>query len=334
MGATHPPVRWGILSTAKIATKVCRAMDAASSAKPVAVASRNYEKARDWALHHGIEKSHGSYEALLDDPDVDAVYIGLPPSMHHEWTIKALEHGKHVLCEKPFALSLSQAGEMAGAAECYGKNLMDGVMWVHHARTPEMRAKLAPEVLGEIKRATVAFCFRWDEVPDGNIRVRPELGGGCLGDLGWYCVRAIWWALGETPDRVFATARYVNHVTYNLSAMLWFPSGKMASFDCGFDVNMRQWIEVAGTKRSLVCDDFVLPRSTTESKYYLHDGDTGASEKFTTSNCVQEVRMIEHFSQHVLSGTLNRHWLAEALITQRICDAIERAARAEQIVHL
>lgn len=326
-------VRWGILSTANIATKVCRALDRAANATPLAVASRSAERAREWAREHGVERSYGSYEELLRDPEIDAVYIGLPPSMHHEWTIKAAEAKKHVLCEKPLALNLWQAEEMAQACIRNGVNLMDGVMWVHHIRTPQMRGHLESGELGDLRRITSAFCFRWDELPRDNIRLNRELGGGCLGDLGWYCVRATWWALGVLPERVFATARFVNDVTFNLSATMWFPEHRMASFDCGFDIVMRQWLEIAGTKKNLVCDDFVLPWNTAQSRYWLHDGQ-GGNATFVVGDCTQEMRMIEHFSQHVQSGQHNTHWIAEALTTQRICDALEESARSGRIVHL
>ncbi len=310
-------------------------MSLATNAEALAVASRSLDTARCWAYEHNVPRYYGSYQELLEDPEVDAIYIALPPTLHHQWTLRAAEAGKHVLCEKPLAVDGRQAEEMASACGEHRVLLMDGVMWVHHDRTAEMQQHLSPDSLGTIRRATAAFCFNFGpKVPMDNIRVRPELGGGCLGDLGWYCVRGIWWAFGGAiPERVFATARYFNSVTYNLSATMWFPGERMASFDCGFDIGMRQWIEVAGTERSLVCDDYVLPTSEHEARWWIHEP-SGRSNKHMIANCVQEQRMIEHFSSHVLENTPNPHWVAEAVITQKICDALEQSARRETIVEI
>ncbi|HEY1065677.1 MAG TPA: Gfo/Idh/MocA family oxidoreductase, partial [Pirellulales bacterium] len=164
-------VRWGVLSTAAIATKVSKAMHGAENAEPVAVASRNLAKAQAWGKEHNVATAYGSYEELLDS-DVDAVYIGLPPALHHEWTIKAAEKGKHVLCEKPLAMNLAEAQEMAAACEQHKVMFMDGVMWVHHARAADMHTHITGAELGELRRMTSAFSFNWDEVPENNIRVK------------------------------------------------------------------------------------------------------------------------------------------------------------------
>ncbi len=330
-----PTCRWGILSTASIATKVRRAIGLSNTGQAQAVASRSFARAENWAREHGIERYYGDYQQLLDDPNIDAVYIGLPPSMHCEWTIKAAEAGKHVLCEKPLALNFNQAEQMAAACREHDVLLMDGVMWVHHERTSAMQQHISPHWLGEIKRVTSAFCFRMDEdrMAD-DIRLNAALGGGCLGDLGWYCARVSWWALsGAMPERVFATARWHQGVTYNLSALMWYDQGRMASFDCGFDLGMRQWVEVAGSERSLVCDDFVLPHSEKRARWWIHEPD-GHSQQHVVDNCCQEAAMIEHFSWHVNNQMPNKHWIGEALLTQKICDALDRSARSERIIEL
>ncbi len=336
MGAksTGKDVRIGIMSTAVIATKVCKGMHLARGATPAAVASRDAGKAKAWARKHRVPVSYGSYEALLDDPEIDAVYIALPPSMHHEWTIKAAEHGKHVLCEKPIALDLKQAQEMVEACRQHRVQLMDGVFWVHHPRAIHLRKTLEKGSLGRLRRVTSSFTFCWEKMPLDNIRLKPELGGGSLGDLGWYCVRITHFAFGELPQRVFATARYVNKVDVSLSATLWYSDERMASFDCGFDTVMRQWFEIAGMKNSLVCDDFVLPNSTESARYFMHDGSGKKRKEFVIKNGVQEVSMIEDFAAIVKSGKLDPRWPAETLATQKVIDALAKSAKQEKIVEL
>jgi len=327
------PVRWGILSTAHIGTKVSKAMHRAQGAEPLAVASRDLARAQTWAQAHNVPRAYGSYVALLEDPDIDAVYISLPPSLHHEWTIKAAEHGKHVLCEKPLARNAREAVEMSDACRQYTVQLMDGVMWVHHARTRAMREVLDRRELGDVRRMTAAFCFIWDEIPKDNIRLNPALAGGSLGDLGYYCCRAIWWAMQEVPVRAFATARFFQNVDFNLSGLLWFDDPCVASFDCGFDLAMRQWFEVAGTQGSLVCDDFVLPWSEEKARFWRHDGH-GANTATLIENCVQEVQMIENFSEVVRTGHLEPQWTRDAIVTQRMTDALAESARTGQPVEL
>jgi predicted dehydrogenase len=329
-------VRFGIISTANIATKVCLGMHAARGATPSAVASRDAGKAKSWAKKHRIPRSFGSYQALLEDPDIDAVYIALPPSMHHEWTIKAAEHGKHVLCEKPIALDLKQAKEMVHACKQHSVQLMDGVFWVHHPRANHLRKSLDKELIGRVRRVTSSFTFTfdWDETPVSNIRLKPDLGGGSLGDLGWYCIRITHFAFGDLPERVFATARYHNKVDINLSAMLWYSNERMASFDCGFDTVMRQWFEIAGTKSSLVCDDFVLPNSTETARYFMHDGSGKKRKEFTIADGIQEVSMVEDFARIVQSGKLDPRWPAETLATQTVVDALARSAKQGKIIEL
>lgn len=323
------PVRWGVLSTASIATKVARAINLAQNAELVAVASRTEERAAAWAQKHNVPIAYGTYDALLSDPFLDAIYIPLPPSMHAEWTIRAAEHGKHVLCEKPLSANSDEATLMADACQQNGVQLMDGVMWVHHERTEMMKQQLTN--LGELRRVTAAFTFNWGTIPTDNIRAKPELAGGSLGDLGYYCVRAILWAFEEMPTRVFATARYKVGVDFNLTGILWFEDDRIATLDCGFDTGLRKWFEVAGTKASLVCDDFTVPTSEESSRFWIHGS---KNEKYETGPCIQEVNMIERFSGIVQSDNLEPEWADVAVNTMRVCDALRESDQRGEIVSL
>lgn len=327
-----PPVCWGILSTANIATKVAHAIHLAENADLVAVASRTEERAATWAEEHNVSISYGTYDALLADDSLDAIYIPLPPSLHAEWTIKAAEHGKHVLCEKPLAANAAEAITMADACRQNGVQLMDGVMWVHHDRTAVMKQKIADGTLGKLRRVTAAFTFNWDTIPVGNIRAMKEFAGGSLGDLGYYCVRAILWAFDQMPTQVFATARYKVGVDFNLAGILWFDDERIATLDCGFDTGLRKWFEVAGTRASIVCDDFTVPTSEDTARFWVH-GSAGNAQN-TVEGCVQEVRMIERFSRIVQSENLEAEWSDVAVNTMRVCDALLESDRRKEVVEL
>ena len=325
-------VRWGILSTANIATKVARAIHFAENADLIAVASRTEERATTWAEKHNIRTAYGTYDALLTDDSIDAIYTPLPPSLHAEWTIKAAEHGKHVLCEKPLAANAAEAIAMADACRQNGVQLMDGVMWVHHERTAVMKQKLTDGALGRLRRVTAAFTFNWDTIPVGNIRTMKEFAGGSLGDLGYYCVRAILWAFEQMPTQVFATARYKVGVDFNLAGILWFDNERIATLDCGFDTGLRKWFEVAGTRASIVCDDFTVPTSEDTARFWVH-GPEG-NEQNTVEGCIQEVKMIERLSRIVQPGNLEVEWSDVAVNTMRICDALLASHRRKEVVKL
>ena len=329
---TKSRVRWGILSTANIATKVAGAIQGARNADLIAVASRTEERAAAWGREHNVPTTYGTYDTLLTDDSLDAIYIPLPPSLHAEWTIKAAEHGKHVLCEKPLAANAAEAKAMADACRQNGVQLMDGVMWVHHERTAAMKQKLTDGTLGQLRRVTAAFTFNWDTIPVGNIRAMKEFAGGSLGDLGYYCVRAILWAYEQMPTQVFATARYKVGVDFNLAGILWFNDERIATLDCGFDTGLRKWFEVAGTRASIVCDDFTVPTSEDTARFWVH-GPNG-NERHTTDGCIQEVRMIERFSQIVQSGNIEENWSEVAVNTMRICDALLESDRRKEVVKL
>ena len=326
-------VQWGVLGTAGIAKKVGEAIKMAENAELVAVASRSKTRAKQWSKNNQVEHAYGSYDELLADPRIDAVYIPLPPSMHAEWTIKAADQGKHVLCEKPLSVTVDEAIAMSNACKTNQVQLMDGVMWVHHDRTSKMLELIKSGSLGEMRRVTATFTFNWDQIPYDNIRVRKELGGGSLGDLGYYCIRAILWAFNDCPTRVFATARYENDVDYNLTAILWFDGQRMASFDCGFDTGMRKWFEIAGTQASLICDDFTVPWKPETARFWIHRAN-GKDMEHRISGCAQEVKMIECFSAATQNGAFNSKLIVDAINTMNICDSLKQSIELNQVIDL
>ena len=327
-------VRWGIIGTASIATKVARAISLAPGNELVAIASRDRSRAAEWAKEHGAEKAYGSYEDCLADSEIDAVYIPLPPTLHAEWTIRAADAGKHVLSEKPLTADPREAEEMVRACRANTVQLMDGVMWVHHDRTKEIRAVLDRKETGELRSVSSAFAFNWGAtIPSANIRARKELGGGALGDLGYYCVRGILWAFAELPERAFAVSRLANGVDIETSGILFFSRDRVAQFDCGFTTKGRMRLELAGADGTLTIDDFVVPGSEECSSYSIR-GKSREPEVFTVGPCIQEVNMITRFSDIVESGTLAAEWPEAAVATVRTCAALMRSAETGDTVEI
>ncbi len=325
------PIRWGILGTARIADKIAPAIQQTPQVELVAVASRDLTRAQRWAESHGVPRAYGSYADLLADPDIDAVYIPLPPHLHAPWTIRALEVGLHVLCEKPLADTPEAAAAMVAASRQHRRLLMDGVMWRHHPRTAAMQDVLGSGALGHLKRITSAFTFQGDWIKDDDLRYQRELGGGALLDLGWYCVGAALWATRTMPTRVWGHGRYVNDVDRSFSGVMWFPDDVVASFDCGFETSARKWFEIAGTTGSLVCDDFTRPWNHEKARFWVHDQQGKVAEHVAAVH-IQEQRLIAEFCRRVRSGEWDTAWAEESHRVQRVCSALDQAARGGQAV--
>lgn len=325
-------VRWGIMGTARIATRVSRAIHAVAGAEARVIASRSGEQAASWGAEHDIPESTEGYQALLENDQLDAIYIPLPPSMHHEWTIKAAEHGKHVLCEKPIAMHASQAEEMAAACRENNVQLMDSTMWVHSPRAREMKQFLGSGQLGELSRVTSAFTIMLNPIED-ELRYDRQRGGGSLMDLGWYNIRATLWAFGSLPERVLGSGQYENDVDMRFSATLWYPGDAMASFDCAFNLTRRKWLEITGTEGTVVCDDFLAPWDPARPRYWTHDAE-GDSTEHVSEPLIQEECMVDHFCQIVRSGELDDYWPQITIDNQRVVDALDQSSRSGKVVEI
>lgn len=327
MSTTTRPVRWGILGTARITRRLIPAIQtlhAEGQAELIGLASRSPERARAWAQGFGEIRTFDSYQSLLDCPEIDAVYIPLPPSLHHQWTIAAAEAGKHVLCEKPLAINQSQANEMAAACRERRLQLMDGVMWWHTPRAHDLQDELDRGSIGNIRRITSAFSFVADQFPPEDLRFHKELGGGCLGDLGWYCVGASLWSMGRLPDEVWGWSSKTAAAERAFSG--WLRAGDMtAGFDCGFEIANRRWLEIAGTAGSLICDDFTRPWNEQKPRYWRHDH-AGKAAEHVSVPALQEVCLVREFGRLVQSGQPDHRWGEVALATQAILDALRQSA--------
>jgi predicted dehydrogenase len=324
---TTARLRWGILGVARINERLLPAFRRAAHAELRAIASRTPDRARAAANAHGIPTPHGSYEALLADPDVDAVYIPLPNTLHAEWTRRAAEAGKHVLCEKPLTPTTEEARELVDFCRARGVRLMDGFMWPHHPRTARLRERLDDGAVGEVRRVSGAFTFPMEPLDPGNIRLQSRLAGGSLLDVGCYPVYAIRWAFGAEPVRVYATARYQYDVDVEMSGILWLDDDRVGTFDCGFTLPYRGWLEIVGTDGLIRVPDLWLPGPRAA---FTIEREGARPEEVVVEGQDQIVAMIDSFSRAVQEGTPVRPDPEEAVRTLRVLDALARSAQEER----
>jgi len=247
------PVRLGILSTAHINRLVIPGAHASDKVELVAVASRERSRAEEYARKWNIERAYGSYEALLDDPDVDAVYISLPNTLHCEWSIRAVEAGKHVLCEKPLSRHPADVEEAFDAAERAHRLLTEAFMYRHNPQTARVVELIREGAIGELRLVRSAFSYSLYDAE--NIRLRTDVEGGSLMDVGCYCVSGSRLLAGE-PETVNGQA-YVGPTgtDWVFTGAMTFPGDVLAQFDCGTCLPERDELEAVGSEGSLFLDD-------------------------------------------------------------------------------
>jgi predicted dehydrogenase len=246
-------LRLGIVSTADINRKVIPGAHASEKVDLVAVASRDQARAETYAKEWDIPRAYGSYEAMLEDPGIDAVYISLPNTMHREWSIRSLEAGKHVICEKPFSSRASEVEEAFDAAERTGLHLTEAFMYRHNPQTAKLAELVRGGAIGELRVIRSAFSYALYDAD--NIRLRTDVEGGSLMDVGCYCVSGSRLLAGE-PESVFGQA-YIGPTgtDWVFSAAMRFPGDVHALFDCGTTLANRDELEAVGTEGSLFLDD-------------------------------------------------------------------------------
>ena len=249
-GVVTAPLRLGLLSTAKINQLVIAGVP--ETVEIVAVASRDGARAGAYARQWGIAHSHGSYEALLADPEVEAVYISLPNGLHHEWTMSALAAGKHVLCEKPYSRRSAEVEEAWAAAAAHGLVVAEALMYRHHPQIFRAKALLDAGEIGHLRLIRSSFSVRLTDV--GDIRMLRELDGGALMDLGCYCVHGSR-VLGGEPECVFGEQVLAGSgVDLGFHGTLRFPGDVVAQFDASFSLPSWQRLEAVGEEGTLLLD--------------------------------------------------------------------------------
>jgi D-xylose 1-dehydrogenase (NADP+, D-xylono-1,5-lactone-forming) len=250
-------VTWGLLSTARINDALLAGAALSDRVRVAAVASRDLARAEAYARERGIERAYGSYEALIADPEIEAVYIGLPNGLHVEWSIRALEAGKHVLCEKVLDKRADRVAEAFDTAERADRFLMEGFMYRHHPQTKRLAELVADGAIGEVRLVRAAFSFSLTEL--GDVRMRPELDGGSVTDVGCYGISAIRLLAGE-PESVTATQVLGSTgVDVRFAGTLALPDDVLGYFDCAFDLPYRSELEVVGSQGvARVADPFTI----------------------------------------------------------------------------
>jgi predicted dehydrogenase len=244
------PLRWGILGNARINRALIPPLRESSRNTLAAIASRDLARATEAAKQWDIPQAYGSYDALLSDPSIDVVYIPLPNDLHAEWTVRAARAGKHVLCEKPMAISLVGFDRITAAAHAAGVVVAEAFMYRHHAQTLKLRELIREGALGRVGLVRGAFTFTLNRPND--VRLEPAKGGGSLWDVGCYPVSFARFALDEEPHEAFGwQVTGPTGVDETFAGQLRFPSGALAQFDCGFRAPFRTEIEIVGSEGTL-----------------------------------------------------------------------------------
>ncbi|HDG1691148.1 TPA: Gfo/Idh/MocA family oxidoreductase [Kluyvera georgiana] len=308
-------VNWGVLGYARIAkNSIIPAISRADNARLYGVASRHHADlpTGEW------EQSYGDYAALLADPAIQAVYIPLPNSLHKEWVLRALEAGKHVLCEKPIGLTAAEAQEMCQAATRHNRLLMEAFMYQYTDRVRVIKQVLESGALGDIRHINVSFRFLLDR--PNTIKMQPALGGGALYDVGCYPVNFIGMVTGRLPVRCKALCETDQGVDTNLSALLQYDDGLIANIHCGFNAYGRNYAEIIGTKGMLIVDKPFLDDA---GALHLHTADGVRELPVSESDRYQAE--IRHFSSAVLNQPSRLIPLEETVRNMQVLDMIHAA---------
>jgi len=315
------PVRWGLLSTARINAAVIPGLRESPDSELVAVASRTGERAAAYAREWDVPRAHGSYEALLDDEDVEAVYISLPNGPHVEWSVRALEAGKHVLCEKPLARRPADVESAFDAADRAGRLLMEAFMWRHHPQTHRLLELVRGGAIGELRLVRTTFSF---PLPAEDVRLDPLLAGGSLMDVGCYCVSGARLLAGEPVQASGHQVLGPSGVDMRLAGALVFPGGVLAQVDCAFDLPFRQGLEAVGSDGAILVR---TPWGIDAPGMFLERG--GNSERIDVERADRYRLQSDNFSRAIRELEEPLLGRADALGQAQAIDALYRSAEAD-----
>ena len=324
-------LRWGVISTSNIGrAAVNPAIQASSNGELLAVASREEARAREFAEKWDIPTAYGSYQALLDDERIEAVYNPLPNSLHKEWTVKAAERGKHILCEKPLALNAAECREMEAAAAANGVKLLEAFMYRFHPRTERVLRMVKEGAVGDLKQIRSTFTFLLTR-PE-NIRWNPDLGGGALMDVGCYCVNVSRTIVGREPVEVRAMANFrTPGVDEQMAGTLRFEDGLLAHFDCALTMERTEAYQIQGTDGHLRIQNAFLP-GTDETVIEKFDAEIELT-KLTVEGADEYQLMVEHFADCILNDRPLRYTAEEAALNMRVIEALyESAGKGGEVV--
>lgn len=319
-------ITWGVLGAGYIArVAMVPALRSLPEARLLAIAGRDAQRVTALAEAHAITRVYHDYQALLDDPDIQCVYIALANDQHREWTERAAAAGKHVLCEKPLGRNAAEAQAMREACERAGVALMEALMYRFHPRTEQALVMIAHGVIGEPRDVEASFCFTLGD--RSNYRMRPEQGGGALLDVGGYCLTAARFFLRGDPLAARASARYADTgADLAVSALLDFSAGRVAHVTCAFDSAEYQRVTVVGTSATLELPYAYTAWRDDAAPILIHHGKN--VETIITSPADPYARMADAFGRAAVSGDAVPYSLDESLAAARALDAIAQAARS------
>jgi predicted dehydrogenase len=322
-------LNWGLLSTAHINRALITPLRASTRNRLAAVASRSEATAQAYAAEWKIERSFGSYEALLNDPQIDVIYNPLPNHLHAEWTIKALEAGKHVLCEKPMGLTPAEVDAMADAAAKSGRVLAEAFMYRHHPQTLQVKELVQNGTIGRLQAVRGAFTFNMTS--DTNIRLVPEWGGGSIWDVGCYPISYTRYIIGEEPLEVFGQqVTGSTGIDDSFFGQMRFPGNVYAQFDCGFRTPLRAQMEIVGSEGTIFIPTPFKP-GLNEKIVLSKDGvetliDMPGQELYSGE--------VEDMADCVLNGKTQRMSLADSRANIAVITALLESAKKGQPVLL
>lgn len=322
-------IRWGVLGTAKIAVeKVIPAMQAGTHTTVEAISSRSSVKAEKTAKKLNITTSYGSYDELLDDPEIDAVYIPLPNHLHVPWTIKALEAGKHVLCEKPIALDADEAEELLEISKKYPElKVMEAFMYRFHPQWTKVKELIQMKEIGEVQ-AVEAF-FSYYNTDPNNIRNKPNMGGGALMDIGCYGINVSRFIFDEEPDEVYGRMKKDPEfkVDFLTSAILEF-GDKLATFSCSTQAEPHQQVNIHGSEGRISIPLPFNPSPDSSTRIILHKNSELTTMKFHPVN--HYTLQGDLFSRAILEHSEVLLPLEDSHANMKVIDSLRRSAISKQ----
>lgn len=323
-------LRWGVLGCASIAVnKVIPGINRSKSGSVWGIASRDAAKAVKAAEELNIPRTYGSYEQLLEDPDIDAVYVPLPNHLHREWTIRAAMAGKHVLCEKPMALTEQEANEMAEACRVAGVVLMEAFMYRFHPQWALTKAIVDAGDIGKIR--SIHGSFTLNNAADlGNIRYKPNMGGGAIYDLGCYPVSAARLLLEQEPETATVTALFSpehGNVDMMATGLVGFPGGEALTFNCGLWSGYRDHVEIIGSDGLIVLPAAFLPSLDKQAEVIVVNGEGERLELVDPINSYAE--QADQFAAAIAAPENPRYSASDGVMNMRAIEACLQSAESK-----
>lgn len=326
---TNKVLNWGLLSTARINRALIPPLRSSKRNQLLAVASRTQETADTYAREWKIPRTHGSYEALLADPEIDVIYNPLPNHLHAEWTIKAVEAGKHVLCEKPLALTVEEVDAVQSAARKHGRVVAEAFMYRHHPQTLAVQEMLKKGSLGTIKLIRGSFTYVLSR--EGDVRLDPSMGGGSIWDVGCYPISYARMIAGSNPLEVFGwQVTGPTGIDLTFVGQMQFPNDVYAQFDCSFIIPFHTFMEIVGSEGTLNIPRPFKPYM--DEKIYLTRGDK--TETIEVNGQELYIGEVENMADAILLGQEPRVSLDDSRANVAVISSLLESARTAQPVRL